>query len=204
MKVPSIFYMLSKRAVHRALLTAFVTSGRAPTVSELRDLLAADETELVQALRELETDDAIVRAEGTGEVVVAYPFSTEPSPHKVTTLAGRTLFCMCAIDALGVHFMLREPVLIESLCPWRETAIRIELRDGELVSTLPPTVVVWRTRRRSGEAHDATTCCQGTRFFSSPRALDDWLGAADRTAGDRLSLRQAADRGGMLFSDLLA
>jgi hypothetical protein len=46
----------------------------------------------------------------------AYPVSSVATSHKVTLADGRTLYAMCAIDALGCCFEFGQPVQVESTC----------------------------------------------------------------------------------------
>jgi hypothetical protein len=196
--------VLTKRRVHQAALQAFPRLGRAPTVAELLEILATNEvSELRSVLADLERQDSIVRSESTGEITVVYPYSAAPTRHRVILPSGASFYCMCAVDALGTHFMLRKSTVVESVCPQRGLPIRIRLDDGVVSSLEPPEVVVWRTPRRPGEAHDATTCCRGTNFFSSRRAVDEWRRAQGGAEGQVLLVSEAAARGKAIFACLI-
>jgi hypothetical protein len=51
-----------------------------------------------------------------GRVQFAYPVSAVATNHKVTLADSRTLYAMCAIDALGCCFEFGQPVQVESAC----------------------------------------------------------------------------------------
>lgn len=54
---------------------------------------------------------------GEGAIGVAYPFSGRPTPHRVRLGPAAEANAMCAIDALGIPFMVGTSAEIVSLGP---------------------------------------------------------------------------------------
>ncbi len=66
------------------------------------------------ALAALDHDDLIrVRA---GQIDIAYPFSSAPTPFHLRLRGPRERYACCATDALGIAPMVGEPVEITSSC----------------------------------------------------------------------------------------
>src|SRR6266851_3841576 len=60
-----------------------------------------------QATDRLEEVDLVVRDAVSRNVRCAYPFSGVPTPHRVRLVEqDESLYAMCAVDALGIPFML--------------------------------------------------------------------------------------------------
>jgi hypothetical protein len=110
--------------VLRAVLRAFV--DRAGPVS-VGNVLAALPDQSPGAVRErlarLDADDLIQLDED--RVEVAYPFSARPTGFVVRLARGHDRFCCCAIDALGIAPMVKQPVLVRAGC--HQSGSRLEL-----------------------------------------------------------------------------
>ncbi len=81
----------------------------------------------------------LVVLDAAERVQFAYPVSALPTGHKVTLADGRTLYAMCAIDALGCCFTFGQPVVVESLCDVCSRSLRIAVAGAEQVAADPPT-----------------------------------------------------------------
>ncbi len=195
---------MQKSKVLRAILESFPLQGKAPSNKELAKILrVSDMVEVTRCLDELEKDDAVLRDKRTGEIIVAYPYSSAETRHRVTIAGRKKIWAMCAIDALGIHFMVGKDTAIESACPQLGTPIIIHFHAGGVSFVDPSTTVVWLNDKRAGECHDATTCCPGTNFFSSPEALEQWKSRRRKASGELYTLQRAMERGRNLFGHLL-
>ena len=67
------------------------------------------------AFRRLNARRLLALAPGTGEIVMAPPFSAVPTPFQVFA-RGRQYFANCAWDALGIPAALRRRGLVHSRC----------------------------------------------------------------------------------------
>jgi hypothetical protein len=107
-----------------AVLLSFAEPGGAREQAQLRGLAARFCVPLAATLALLAANGLVQRDPATGALHVAYPFSATPTAHHVTLApAGcdgasdpdcRTIFAMCALDALGIPLMLRRDALIAS------------------------------------------------------------------------------------------
>jgi alkylmercury lyase-like protein len=75
------------------------------------------------AVEELDARD-LVYVDG-GRVVLAYPWSARPTPFVAVLADGRERWACCAIDALGISPMLKQPVTVRAAC--HHCGERIEL-----------------------------------------------------------------------------
>jgi hypothetical protein len=75
-----------------------------------------------------------------GHVKYAYPVSSVPTDHRVTLDDGRTLYAMCAIDALGCFFTFEQPVQIDARCHVCGEPVHIIVRGLAQVESQPPEV----------------------------------------------------------------
>jgi hypothetical protein len=94
----------------------FAEVGRAPTVEEVATAAGMTRHHVDEAWRRLSDAHAIVLREGSGELLMANPFSAVPTPHRVRA-AGRWWYANCAWDAFGVCAALHVDGRIETTCP---------------------------------------------------------------------------------------
>lgn len=67
------------------------------------------------------------------EIVFCYPVSGKPTSTE-STIGEYSFFCMCAIDAIGTHFLFHQDTIINSYCATTGEEIRIELSNGKIVN----------------------------------------------------------------------
>ena len=142
--------------------------------------------------------------EEDGTVSSIYPVSAKPSHHLVTLADGRTVYCMCAIDALGCAFTFDQDIVITSSCSNSGVAIRIAVKDKQIESVLPSREDM-RVLHADLKASDnwACSCCCSMLYFKSQADYDQY--AADHNVcpccSFCLDLDEAFAVGRMLFSD---
>ena len=177
-----------ERAVYRRILQHVIASTEPPldvlTAGQIAPLIEAD---LIQT-----GDDDRLR--------VAYPFSAPPTRHRVTLQDGRIYHAMCAIDALGVPYMLGERGEVEAREPDADRIVRVTVDpDGE---------PVWKPKEAVAlAAFGACTClaqasCPHINLFASAEAASRYLDAPT-LRGRVLSIAEATAAGRWLFGDLL-
>ncbi|PCH66320.1 MAG: hypothetical protein COC12_13295 [Rhodobacteraceae bacterium] len=103
------------RDLHRAILRAYLETGKPPSQADLP----------APALADLSTRDLIVLDQG--RIVGAYPLTSRPSRHRVN-IAGREIAAMCAIDALGMGAMARRDAQVRSSCAHCDAPVEIDDR----------------------------------------------------------------------------
>lgn len=186
----------------RHVLRHFADTGRAPRLSELqRELHPALQEDAAAILTRLDAADLIVYEPATASITAAYPFSGEPTGHRVE-IGDRTLHALCAIDALGVPFMLDAPGVIRSQCFWCRSPVQVYIQRGEVSRHQPAGQVVWYPEKDSCGCV-ATSRCILINFFCSEDHLEAWRDGNPGEQGTALSLAEAAKAGQMIFENLL-
>jgi hypothetical protein len=188
------------RAVHQAVLRAFVHTGTAPGIA---DLVGASEPHSASVvLAELAAGDFLC-LDRAGQITAAYPFSTLPTRHRVRIADNATVSSMCAIDALGISAMVGHPVVIESADPSTGEPVTVNV-DGASSTWDPATAVVY-VGRTGGECEgpSASVCCGYMNFFASRAAADAWAASHPQITGGVLSQDRALEVGIAIFGHLL-
>jgi hypothetical protein len=146
-------------------------------------------------------DEDLVRFDAAGEATVAYPFSGRRTAHRVT-FNGRSVYAMCAIDALGMAPMFDQQIEISSRDPITDVGIRVRLVGEDGTATWQPeeTVVI---AGRACEGPAFRGCCQVLNFFTSPASAEQYLRERDDIRGHVISLPDAVDVGRCVFGHVL-
>jgi hypothetical protein len=119
------------KEVRRAVYDRFMASGKAPVISEVAQQLARNEDEVRGAFGRLAAGRVLVLQDGSGEVLMANPFSAVPTPFLVE-VGGQTYYGNCIWDALGIPAMLDQDARITTGCGDCNDAMALEVRAGEL------------------------------------------------------------------------
>ncbi|AEA23556.1 alkylmercury lyase-like protein [Amycolatopsis echigonensis] len=196
------------RAVHRWVLTVFAETGRAPSRTDLqraaRERTAETGVAHDAVVAELTGRDVLALDE-RGEIRAAYPFSPEPTRHRVSWHGGPAAYAMCAIDALGMSAMLGIPVTITSAEPGTERAVTVHV-DHDTARWEPDTAVVF-----AGHTDDDTACCPSVdrtcghiNFFTTVDAAHAWAANNPSITGAIRNQHQALASGIAEFGALMA
>ena len=191
------------RTFHRGVLRAFLDQGRAPTLAELRPVARLVGIGLERVLAELVVHDVIQRA-ADGTIQVAYPFSSVPTPHRVEIDGAPPVFAMCAIDALGLPFMVGHPATIHTQDPADATplTIAIEPISGEQ-RWHPATAVVLANECSAKPVIKAECSCPFINAFASPETADRWRASHPELVVKLLTQEQALLEARTIFGTLL-
>ena len=213
MAVAAIVYTVARRLAQaklsdvedrarRYILRHFAVNGRAPGLAGLqRELRLPSDEDAVAILTKLDAADLIVYEPATASITAAYPFSGKPTGHRVE-VGNRTLHALCAIDALGIPFMLDAPGVIRSECFWCHAPVRVHVEGGGIAMHWPASVVAWYPEKDSCGC-TATSRCVLINFFCSEDHLGAWRKANPREEGTALNLQEAVEAGRMIFGELL-
>jgi hypothetical protein len=188
------------RQVHRAILRHFAATGIAPTDADIRAADKRADLDTAQALRELARED-LVALDSSGRLVAAYPFSPTPTPHMVS-VGDVEVFAMCAIDALGMPFMLGTDATITSADPHTGQPVRVTISNGSATYQQAEAVIVYAATGDAGPSVD--TCCSTINFFTSASNAQAWIAAHPGLAATVLDQDQAVTLGRNIFEPLLA
>lgn len=177
------------RRTYAGILRAFV-HAHVPLANEQQ----ADRTVLG---RLVQRDLVVLGPEG--EFVVAYPFSARPTRHRVH-VDGRDHWAMCAIDALGIPYLLRRPAEIEGREPaaGRLVTVAIDPGTGTLGWDPPAATVVAAC---AGAGSPATCACPHINLFATATAAERYL-TRSGLRGTTLTVSDAAEAARRLFGGL--
>lgn len=180
-----------------ALLQAFPRFGGPPDRQWIQATAATYGVEPEATLDRLAERDLIHRDRATGAITSAYPFSGSPTPHRVEVRGGRPVYAMCAVDALGIPFMVGQDATVVSEDAATGEPVRVEIAAGQ-ARWDPPTAVVF-VPASAADGPAALTRCPHVNFFRSPAAVDGYLGAHPGLQGHVLTLDEAVAAGRRVF-----
>ena len=187
------------RELHRAILSAFVDTGTAPTVAWISDKASLAGLDAVPALTRLAEADLVHTADGF--VTVAYPFSGTPTPHQVHFDDGPSTWAMCRGDALGIPLMTGRNATITSTDPQTGHPIRIGYHDGAW--TWEPDSTVMLAAGTAGCATAAEAACRYIHFFTTHDNAHAYLRANPGLGGQIYDPQNAIEVGRFIFGSLL-
>lgn len=188
-----------QRDVHRRILRTFA-AGDTPTRQQLACWSA--EPGASDALALLAARDLVHRDRESGAVAVAYPFSAAPTRHHVALAPGVAVFAMCAIDALGIAFMLNQPAHVSSSDPVSREAISIAV-NIDAPSEWSPDRAVVVLACSPGASISAQGTCPHTNFAASAKHAQQLVGRTPAACGSVLAMADAIALGRQTFGDLL-
>ncbi len=192
----------SENETRKFILKEFARTGNPPDEKTIVEAMKLPSIESVRRFIERLHKADILTMEG-GEIISAYPFSAKQTRHKVVFPDGHEIYSLCATDALGIHFMLRENIVVRSRCPECDGEIKIEVKDGKIVSSVPDGVVEFVS---SGDHCGCTakTFCPFMNFFCSKDHLEKWREKNPASAnGEMYQLQQVLEHGKNIFGDFL-
>jgi hypothetical protein len=105
--------------------------GLPPTMAETASVLFRSPDEVKASFQRLADAHVLVLQKGSGEVLMANPFSAVPTPFVVNS-RGRSYFGNCIWDALGIPAMLKQDASIEASCGCCGTAMNLQVTNGSL------------------------------------------------------------------------
>jgi hypothetical protein len=198
---------------YRAILLFFAERGDAPDRAQLRGLAARFGVPLAATLTELATKGLVQRNPATGAMLVAYPFSSAPTAHRVTLAPAAAeditdrdpwpIFAMCALDALGIPLLRRdariasqdtltgEPIEVHVQVQVTDAAALTEATDLK-AQWSPASTVIYARAPEHEQEHDcgvdaATACCPLINFFTTEAHARAWAAAHPVADGVLLS-----------------
>lgn len=206
------------RQVHQAILRALVEEGKALSRAEIADMLGVSEEAAASVVALLGSYDLVVRNELAvtdartgrlvvldamgGDVVGAYPVTTEETIHRVR-VHGNDIFAMCAVDALSVGPMFGTEVEIASRCAQTGEPVAVRQHGTRILDASPAA-----ERLRVGVRWQRpTTCaahvlCRQMVFLRDPDVARDWE-AQDPVSKELFTLEEAIAFGDAFFTPLM-
>jgi Alkylmercury lyase len=190
----------SERELHRRVLRAFLITGRAPDRAEVQSFADSTGVSLADGLRRLAELD-LVHCAADGRILVAYPFSGEPTGHSVRLPDMPAVEAMCAIDALGIPLMTDLDGVITSTDPATRQVIRVR-RRGERWLWEPATTVVLLAQ--TADCGTAAKClCPSITFHIDRDHAHHYLRQHPELRGSVLGQQEAVEIARRSFGSLL-
>lgn len=109
----------------------FANTGRPPALEQLAATLALSEDDALGALRELGARHSVVLTDDQRGVVMANPFSTVPTPFRVTA-NGVDYWASCAWDMLGVPAALGTDATIHATYATDNAPAELHVAGGKV------------------------------------------------------------------------
>lgn len=193
-----------ENSIRRFILTQTPIIGKLPTIRMIRENFPhISERNFFDILDHLDEVDAIHLNENKTLIEAAYPFSGLETAHiiKFKENSYKDLYAMCAIDALGIPFMLNSDIFIKSKCFHCEDEIDIEIENNEIVGLNPESMVVWCHMEYSCCA--ATSLCNNINFFSSVQHFEEWQKDEKKAKGYLIQIPEAFHLGKLFFEKRL-
>jgi hypothetical protein len=139
--------------VRRYILEQYPHRGRAPTRQEIITALQFERAgELQGVLARLHELDFLSLDSESQEIRLAYPFSSAPTRYLVWFpgwAEAKPVHAQCAVDALGIPFMLRRDVSIASSCAHCDRSLTMQVQNGTIVTDHPSKTIVWAGTTRT-------------------------------------------------------
>ena len=105
--------------------------GLPPTIAETSSALSRSPDEVRASFQRLADGHILVLQKGSGEVLMANPFSAVPTPFLVKA-GDRYYYGNCIWDAMGIPAMLKQDAAIEASCGCCSTAMSLKITNGSL------------------------------------------------------------------------
>lgn len=119
------------QAVRYYVYDYVMRAGSPPTIASASSALARPPAEVRESFQRLADAHILVLQPGTGEILMANPFSAVPTPFLVQA-GGRSYYGNCIWDALGVPAMLKQDARIEASCGCCGRAMNLQITNGAL------------------------------------------------------------------------
>ncbi len=190
--------------IRRFILSQSPILGRIPSMEEIKERFVKLTNEKIQViLKKLDELDAIHLDNNKTIITAAYPFAGYQTAHLIKFKKDKynNLYSMCAVDALGIGFMLDCDYSINSVCLHCNDEIKIKVKNNEIVYLQPENIVIWFDMEYSCCA--ATSICKNINFFSSTSHFTEWQQDKSKRKGALLQIQGAFYLGKLFFEKRL-
>jgi len=160
------------KKLHQAILLSLVTQGTPPTHEEMAEQMG--EAQVASALQTLGAEDLVVLNAAGTDAVGAYPITTEATPHQLN-IDTRTIYAMCALDAVSVAPMFASEVKIASHCHVSGDPIQIHMRGSDVIESNPEGVMIG-IRWQMPSSVAAHSMCTEMVFLKDENTARQWQG----------------------------
>jgi DNA-binding transcriptional MocR family regulator len=120
---------VSDEEIRRVVYGRVVETGRLPHSRDVAKELSLSDEDVLAAFRRLNERRLLALAPGTGQIVMAPPFSAVPTPYLVRS-GGKSYFANCVWDAYGIAAALHADAVIDASCACCDEPMRLDVRGG--------------------------------------------------------------------------
>lgn len=179
-------------SVYQFLLHSLM-QGHQISTNAVADQLEFDKAKIKLIIDFLAAEGAIYLEASNEHISAIYPFSVEPTHHRVRDPEGHIAYANCALDALTIPSIFHIPVKIESRCDACQRPININVDNTSIRSYEPTSIVVWEQKRIS-DAPAKISVCPGTNFFCRKSCAQQLHQTESEKQGSLLNLEEAIKR----------
>ncbi|HZI59499.1 MAG TPA: organomercurial lyase [Pyrinomonadaceae bacterium] len=108
-----------------------IGEGLPPAIAETSAALSRSSDEIRASFQRLADGHILVLQKGSGEILMANPFSAVPTPFLVK-VEDRSYYGNCIWDGMGIPAMLKQDATIEASCGCCSTAMSLKVTNGSL------------------------------------------------------------------------
>ena len=119
------------KVVRRHVYDYVMREGLPPLIAETASALTRSPDEIRDSFQRLAEGHILVLQSGSGEILMANPFSAVPTPFLVK-VGDRSYYGNCIWDAMGIPAMLKQDAVIEASCGCCGTAMNLKITNGSL------------------------------------------------------------------------
>ncbi len=117
--------------VRRVTYDLTMREGIPPSSERVAAELGAGATEVRESFLRLADARMLVLRPGSGEILMAGPFSAIETPFRVRA-GSLSCFANCIWDAFGIPAMLHEDAVIETTCAASSVPVELRVTGGEV------------------------------------------------------------------------
>ena len=119
------------KEVRRLVYDTVMRTGRVPSSGEIASFTATSPESVLESFKRLEAAHMLLLQRGSGEILMAPPFSAVPTAFHVES-GGVSYWGNCIWDALGVPAMLHRDARIVTACGDCGEAMEMRVEGGSL------------------------------------------------------------------------
>jgi len=183
--------------VYQMILNSYVERGRTLNRTEI----AKHVNNIDNAINILRSNDMVV-FDGNDEPVGTYPFTMEQRENKIN-INNKTVYAMCALDALAISPMFKLKTHIDSKCHVTGVCISIDQFDQEILNRNENTGLHFGINWNSAANNCcATSLCTDMVFLIDKGIAQAWL-SQDLENREIFTINEAIDFASRFFTPLL-
>ncbi len=140
-------------AAFTAIMGEIVATGVAPHYAELARTLGIAPVRAKAVIKRIIDLTPGWLHPGTDYIASFPPFNNQPTQYRVSVDGERRWFAQCAFEALAIRWLVPgQTVTVDAPCLLGDDPLQIVMRDEEILSVDPPTMVGYTHSMVGGDA----------------------------------------------------